>query len=64
MVGFAVVAENHAGGEEFAVEGFGEFDADGVFAGQRQAENIDATGAEPIFDGGNLGVLRIHLSLL
>lgn len=44
-------ADNHAGGEEFGAEGFGELDALSVFAGHGEAENVDRAGAEPVFDG-------------
>lgn len=49
-------ADNDAGGEKFSAKSFGEFDALGVFAGHRKAENINATSAEPCFDCFNFVV--------
>lgn len=42
--------DDEARGEEFGAEGFGEADALSVFAGHREAEDVDGAGADPRFD--------------
>lgn len=47
-------AENEAGGEKLRAEELGEFDADGILAAHREAEDVDTAGAEPGFDKSEL----------
>ena len=51
LVGFLFHgADDEARGEKFSAESFGKADALGVFAGHREAEDVDGARAEPGFD--------------
>ena len=58
LLGFAVSAEKVAATENFGVEDFGESAGDCVFAGKREAEDVDGAGAEPLSDGGEFLVVN------